>query len=156
MQAQLQWWIACDPASLRASVSLQHGVGCLCASALGLCAGKAAWEVEHQSPLTWEHSAAGDTWQALPLHGGVSPCWGSPHLGCHREWEDTHHSVMTSCPSQPLAFASGLCVPGADGGWWPRSGCLVSCFPLSVASHEPAPGTWGSTCTAELLHGCVL
>lgn len=50
----------------------QFGVGCLCASALGLCAGKAAWEVEHQSPLTWEHSAAGDTWQALPLHGGVS------------------------------------------------------------------------------------
>lgn len=34
VQARLQWWIACDPASLRASVSLQHGVGRLYASTL--------------------------------------------------------------------------------------------------------------------------
>lgn len=92
VQAQLQWWIACDPASPCASVSLQHGVGCLCASTLGLCVRKAAWEIGHRPPPTWERSAPGRC-----LTGSSAPAWGCeslsgfPTLGWHREQEDTHH-----------------------------------------------------------------
>lgn len=59
VQTQLQWWIALYPASLRASLSLQHGVRCLCASTLGFCVRKAPWEGVHRPPLMWEHSAPG-------------------------------------------------------------------------------------------------
>jgi len=87
----------------------------------------------------------------------VSPCRGSPHQGGTGSGR-THRSSAVTPATQPTARFR----------WWPRCpGCsrglvaciwvsLVPCFPLWVASREPARGTWGSTHRAEQLHGRAL